>query len=198
MQTFLQTQGLVVFPDESPGYWLMGVNILNVLFEQTALDDEVGKFKLFCNFSLDTRLSLLLYPFFRCPSHVSVWWWCWAFTHQIEKWGWGYWKSESGCCLCSFACLLPGSSSLPATFSLLGNAPKPTYFPLNNNNPVIFLLSYLPSLELLPCTSFSEWCVHWARESVIVFSKVSCKYAEPQKWFVVSKINIFLGQGKSK
>lgn len=32
-----------MFPDKSPGYWLMGVNILNVLFEQTALDDEVGK-----------------------------------------------------------------------------------------------------------------------------------------------------------
>lgn len=43
LQTFLQTQGLTVFPDESPGYWLMGVSIWNVLFEQTALGDKVGK-----------------------------------------------------------------------------------------------------------------------------------------------------------
>lgn len=31
-----------MFPDESPGYWLMAVGIWNVLFEQTALDDKVG------------------------------------------------------------------------------------------------------------------------------------------------------------
>lgn len=144
------------------------MSIWNVQFEQTALDDKVGKIQTLLEFFLDIKLSLLLYPFFRNPAQAGT---CGCVVVLIENWGWEYWKAESSCCLCSFACVLPGSSSFPTTFSLLGNAPKPTYFPLSNNNSVTFLLSYLPSFELLLCTLFSDWCIHWAGESVLCFPK---------------------------
>lgn len=127
--------------------WVYGMYCLNKQHLMTTL----AKFKLFCSFfSLDTRLSLLLYPFFRHPTQAGT---CgcvvvlsiYAPDRKVRL---RILKTECGCCLCSFACLLPGSSSLQTTFLLLGNAPKPTYFPLNNNNPPTFLLSYLPSLVL--------------------------------------------------
>lgn len=140
--------------------WVYGMYSLNKQHLMTRL----AKFKLCWNFFLDIKLSLLLYPFFRNPAQAGT---CGCVVVLIENWGWEYWKAESSCCLCSFACVLPGSSSFPTTFSLLGNAPKPTYFPLSNNNSVTFLLSYLPSFELLLCTLFSDWCIHWAGESVL-------------------------------
>lgn len=50
----------------------MGMSIWNVQFEQTALDDKVGKIQTLLEFFLDIKLSLLLYPFFRNPAQAGT------------------------------------------------------------------------------------------------------------------------------
>lgn len=159
-----------MFLDGNPGSWLMGLSMeCTVGTKSTWWQGWRNSNSSVVFFSLDTRLSLLLYPFFRHPTQAGTCGYMVVLSiytadrkvrlRTLKSWEWLLFMQ-----LC---CLLPGSSSFPVTFSLLGNAPKPTYFPLNNNNPATFLLSYLPSFGLLPCISFSELCVHWTRESVL-------------------------------